>query len=226
MSPLQPATGPANDRAITAARAVAIGVIEDLDMGRLAPGQRLVEADLCLRYGVGRGAVREALQRLETEGVVEISRNKGARICETTLADAMRTLEVTELMVGLAARGAAGRMDDPEAARAVRDTLAELTAAEALDDDRAFITARRHFYGTLVRLGGNRELQRIFPTIQVHVMRAQFQLTRIQRRLSADYHETGAAVLSGDAVAAEEAARVHVRRIRAALAASIRTEKI
>lgn len=42
------------------------------------PAQRLVEMELASQYGVGRNSVREALQRLEAEGIVELFRNRGA----------------------------------------------------------------------------------------------------------------------------------------------------
>jgi DNA-binding GntR family transcriptional regulator len=210
-------------RAVTPSQQVAEGVIDSLDTGRLVPGQRLVEADLCLRYGVGRGPVREALQRLANEGVVEISRNKGARIREISIADAIRTLEVTELLSGLSARNAAGRIGRPGAAEAVREVLDGLTAAEAEEDDGPFVQARRRFYAALLRIGANQELLRIVPMVQVHVMRAQFNLNRTQRRLIADYRAIGEAVLAGDEAAAEQAARDHVRRVRASLEA-IQTE--
>ena len=210
-------------RTVIPAERVAEGVIESLDVGRLVPGQRLVEADLCLRYGVGRGPVREALQRLANEGVVEISRNKGARIREISVVDAIRTLEVTELLSGLVARNAAGRIGRPGAAATVLGVLEGLTAAEAEADDGPFVQARRRFYAALLRIGANQELLRIVPMVQVHVMRAQFNLNRTQRRLIADYRAIGEAVLAGDASSAEQAARDHVRRVRATLEA-IKTE--
>src|SRR5580693_8157934 len=96
-----------SESTVSASQAVVEGVIAALGEGRLSPGQRLVEADLCLRFGVGRNAVREALQRLVSEGVVELSRHKGATIREISPEQALQVLELTELLVGLAARAAA-----------------------------------------------------------------------------------------------------------------------
>ncbi len=200
-----------------AARRVARGVIEGLGAGRFAPGQRLIEADLCLRFGVGRNTVREALQQLASEGVVRLSRHKGATIRELSVAEAIQTLEVTELLTGLAARGAARNIDAPGAAAQVRDAIEQLRAARPALDDRPFAEARRAFYEALFHLSGNHELQRISPTVQVHVVRAQYHLTPIQRRLHDDYEATGAAVLAGDEDRAEACARGHVRRVRASL---------
>lgn len=208
------APAPGLEPAIGAAEAVADGVITALGEGRLSPGQRLVEADLCLRFGVGRNAVREALQRLVSEGVVELSRHKGATIREISPEQALQTLELTELLVGLAARAAARGVGAPGAAAQIRRALDQMAAARRLDDDRPFARARAGFYAALARIGGNQELQRILPTLQVHVLRAQYHLTRVHRRLADDFQTIGEAVLRGDPVAAEEAGRAHVRRIR------------
>ena len=56
------------------------GLLADLDHGRMVPGQRLVETDLAERFGVGRNAVREAMQRLAARGVVDLSRHRSPAI--------------------------------------------------------------------------------------------------------------------------------------------------
>jgi DNA-binding GntR family transcriptional regulator len=208
------APAPRLEPAIGAAEAVADGVIAALGEGRLSPGQRLVEADLCLRFGVGRNAVREALQRLVSEGVVELSRHKGATIREISPEQALQVLELTELLVGLAARAAARGIGAPGAAAQIRQTLDQMAAAHRLDDDRPFAKARAGFYSALALIGRNQELQRILPTLQVHVLRAQYHLTRVHRHLADDFQAIGEAVLRGDPEAAEQAGRAHVRRIR------------
>ncbi|MDB5447785.1 MAG: GntR family transcriptional regulator [Phenylobacterium sp.] len=203
--------------AVSASRQVADGVLAALDEGRLAPGQRLVEADLCLRFGVGRNAVREALQQLASHGVVELNRHRGATVREVSPDQALRTLELTELLLGLAARSAAREIGAPGAAAQMRQALDRLSAAAAMDDDRPFLKARGSFYGALLRTGRNDELQRILATIHVHVLRAQYNFTRVHRRLQADFQAIGEAVLAGEATRAERAARRHVRHIRTIL---------
>jgi DNA-binding GntR family transcriptional regulator len=216
-----PATEPDPPTAAGAARRVADGVLAQLQDGRLAPGQRLVEADLCLRFGVGRNAVREALQRLASYGVVELSRHRGATVREVAPEQALRTLEVTELLLGLAARSAAREIGAAGAAEQMRQALARLSAAVAEDDDRAFVAARNGFYATLMRLGRSDELQRILSSLQVHVLRAQYNLTRVHRRRHGDFQAIGDAVLAGQAARAERAARRHIRHIRDVLAAEV-----
>tara|TARA_R110002111_G_scaffold227346_2_gene288957 strand:+ start:93537 stop:94157 length:621 start_codon:yes stop_codon:yes gene_type:complete len=68
---------------------------EDIFSGRIAEGERLREIDLAKRFAVSRGPIREAIQQLAWEGIVETDRNKGALV--TTSAPN----EITELIIPL-----------------------------------------------------------------------------------------------------------------------------
>ncbi len=207
-------SGPAR---VSAAQIVVDGVVQALEEGLLAPGQRLVEGDLCTRFGVARNAVREALQKLASDGVVVLSRHKGAAIREISAVQALQTLEISELLFGLAARYAARGIVAPGAAALMRQALERLAAAQTKDDDRWFIKARGAFYAALLHIGQNQELQRILPTVQVHVLRAQYHLTSVHRRLHADFEAIGEAVLAGDPARAEQAGRAYLQHVRASL---------
>ena len=213
---LPPQSAPAepDDARACASAQVARAIVDGLEAGAFAPGQRLVEADLCQRFGVGRSAVRDALQRLAARGVVTLSPNKGARIGEVTLADALDTLELTELLLGLAARTAARGIGRQGVAQAVADALAQLEQAREREDPRRFAAARKAFYATLIRCGGNQALRRVLPSVQVHVLRARFGFSTMHAEVFDEFRAIGAAVLAGDPERAERLGREHVRRIR------------
>ena len=80
----------------SASGSVFYGIMKGLDAQSFVPGQRLVEVDLAVQYGVSRNSVREALQRLAAEGVVELSRNKGAAIRSLSLKQTLEVLDVAE----------------------------------------------------------------------------------------------------------------------------------
>lgn len=213
LPPQAAAAAPGGPR-ICASAQVARAIVDGLEAGAFAPGQRLIEADLCQRFSVGRSAVRDALQRLAARGVVTLSPNKGARIGEVTLEDALDTLELTELLLGLAARAAARGIGRPGVADAVADALARLEQAREPDDPRRFAAARKAFYATLIRAGGNQALRRVVPSVQVHVLRAQFGFSTMRAEVFDEFRAIGAAVLAGDPGRAERHGREHVRRIR------------
>lgn len=184
-------------------------VVRGLYEGRYAAGQRLVEPDLMRRYGVGRGTVREAIKRLAAEGIAVIHAFRGAQIRQLSRVDARNVLLVMELMIGLAARQAAENISSPQAGERFRQSLDALLAFEQAGDSYELVRARNRFYRTMTRVGGNREVERLLPSIQVHLVRAHSRLPPEQR--FADYRAIAQAVLAGDAVKAEEAARAHIR---------------
>lgn len=207
----------------SASDTVFFGIMHGLELGSFVPGQRLVETDLVAEFGVGRNSVREALQRLAAEGIVELPRHRGAMIRRLTLQDTLDVLDVAERMTGLLARAAARGSQDRAHAQALRAAIQELAAAEKTRGARAaesFAAARRHFYRTLLEMGGNRELRRLFPTIHMPIVHAQHRLASLPQMRLADYRRIASAVLGGDADQAEAAGAAHVQNVRAGILAA------
>jgi DNA-binding GntR family transcriptional regulator len=100
--------------------------------GELAPGQRLVEAELTERFGATRGTVRQALVHLEGVGLVTRERNRGASVRAITLDEAIEITEARAVLEGLCAAKAA-----TAATRQERDELKALgrTLEEAVGAD-------------------------------------------------------------------------------------------
>jgi len=198
---------------------VVIGLLEALEHGRIVSGQRLIEADLCVRFGVGRNAVREALHRLEEVGVVELSRNRGATVVERSRENALEDLELVEVLNGLAARVAARAVRNGANTGELAETMTRLVSAINNLDTAGFAQARRSFYAALLRIGGHKDLQRITGRLNMHVLRAQYG-SSVHKAFAEDFMAIGSAVLAGDEVAAEEGVRNHTRRTREALEAA------
>lgn len=203
----------------SASDTVFFGLINGLEMGRFVPGQRLVETDLVTHFGVGRNSVREALQRLAAEGIVELPRHRGAVIRQLSLQDTLDVLDVAERMTGLLARAASRGSGDRILAKGLRTAVQALVDAEKTRHDEVFATARRHFYRALLEMGNNRELRRLFPTIHMPIVHAQHPLAALQQMRLADYRRIASAVLAGDPDAADAAGSVHVQNVRAAILA-------
>jgi len=97
----------------TSADDVAVKVREQIQGGRLAPGEWLREVRLCEDFGVGRSTVREALRTLSDDGLVKFERNRGAYVASITLHEMFDLFEVRAALYGLAARFACFRASDP-----------------------------------------------------------------------------------------------------------------
>jgi len=198
------------------AKRVVFGLLELLEHGKIVPGQRLIEADLCARFDVGRNAVREALHRLEEVGVVELSRHRGATVIERSIEDALQALELVEVLNGLAARVAARAVRNGASANDLALAMSRLVTSINNLDTAGFAEARRSFYATLLRLGGHKDLRRIASRLNIHVLRAQYG-SSVHKAFAEDFMAIGSAVLAGNEAEAAAAVRNHIRRTREAI---------
>ena len=201
----------------SASDALFFGVLRGLENQTFVPGQRLVETDLAAAFGVSRNSVREGLQRLVAEGVVEHLRHKGAVIRSLSFQDTLDVLDVAELMTGLLARAAARVKPTTSQSHALKQILRDLNTADEARDVAAFAVARRHFYRALLEFGRNRELRRLFPAIHMPIVYAQHRLPSLQQIRLRDYKRIATAVLMGHGEVAEALAREHVQSVRACI---------
>lgn len=129
-------------------------ILEAIDMGTYKPGDRLVESDLAERFGVSRTPIREALQRLETQSLLE--RDGRSLIVASLDHNQMAELYVVRReLEGLAARLAARHATEEEV-RVLRDMV---TADDQLvDDPIALSRANRRFHKQIHLASHNRYL--------------------------------------------------------------------
>lgn len=180
--------------------------------GDYAPRQRLVEADLCEQLGASRFTVRSALQELAAEGLVEIERNKGARVRAISIEEAIEISEVRMALEGLAAARAAER-----------GTAAQVRQLRRLGDQmrRAVETAALMRYSelngelhALIRdMSGNATSTRVIEQLRAQMVRHQFALSLIPGRpaVSLGQHQKIIdAIVDRNPKAAERAMREHI----------------
>lgn len=129
-------------------------ILEAIDVGDYRPGDRLVESDLADRLGVSRTPIREALQRLETQSLLE--RDGRSLIVASLDHNQMSELYVVRReLEGLAARLAA-RHASPEEVQLLRDMV---IADDALVDDPAALSrANKRFHKQIHLASHNRYL--------------------------------------------------------------------
>ena len=123
----------------------AYGDLEELIVTlRLAPGSVVSESTLVQRLGIGRTPIREALQRLARERMVNILPRRGIIVAEINVKAQLRLLEVRREVERLVARSAARRATDAERARFTQ--IADAFEANARENDEvAFIRVDREF---------------------------------------------------------------------------------
>ena len=104
--------------------------------GDYAPRQRLVESELCEDFNTSRFIVRNALQELSADGLVEFQRNRGARVREISLTEAIEITQVRRLLEGYEAAQAARRVTN-EQKRTLRKIVKDMRAAVEVADPAA-----------------------------------------------------------------------------------------
>jgi DNA-binding GntR family transcriptional regulator len=185
----------------------------------MAPGHRLVEADLVALLGVSRGRVRLAIDALAAEGLVERIPNKGARVRVVSTDEAIAITECRVPLEGLLARKAAERITDA-AAEQLSAHLVTMTAAVDAGDLRKYSELIRQLYGLVAEAAHHPIAADLVGRLQAQLVRHQFQLSLRPGRprvslggLTALVH----AIVDRDPERAEAAASDHLRGVIAAL---------
>ena len=186
-------------------------LIEDILNGRLAPGARIVETRIAQQFGVSQGPVREALRDLELFGFVVSSPFRGTQVRKISTEELLEIYPIRAALEGVAARAAAGRID-----QATLDHLEVLIGvmreAAARDDHRAEADADHNFHHAIVKASGNRMVEHVWQTMRLSITTC---LTHsITHRSLHEIAERHVAVLealrSGDPDRAEAAVRRHI----------------
>ena len=184
---------------------------------RLAPGTRLRKAELARGFAVSRTVVRQALQRLAQDQVVELQHNRGAQVPQPTREQAAHVFDARRIVECEIARRLAGRLDAPQLA-ALRAIVRRETEAELRGDGAAAIRLSGEFHRELARLAGNpvflRFLDELLPTTSLLIA-----LYRSGDRHACAAHGHGEllAALAGSGAAAAAEMRRHLVEVERSL---------
>ena len=187
--------------------------------GEIAPNSRLVEADISSVFAMSRGAVRNALIRLEQEGLVIREPNRGARVRQVSDGEAVEILQARAVLEGLAVRQTAERIDEAGAER-LRECLA--LHRELLDsgDLLGASDANAELHAALLELSGHTTAQRLIRGLSAQMVRYQYRTILIPGRPAASQAEHAAiveAVVAKMPRQAEETMRRHLFNVARAL---------
>ncbi|WP_207538483.1 GntR family transcriptional regulator [Sabulicella rubraurantiaca] len=186
-------------------------VQEAIRSGRLALGQRLIEADLARELGVSRGSLREALNRLSTAGLVEIVPNRGAVVRRLSRKEVADRYQIRARLEGLAAALAAERLHEADH----RDRL--LSAAPPASSGAPSVEEYRRdnyrLHETIADLSGNPQLAALIRQLWLpaHMVELRGSLdTGFHRESAEDHRRIVDAILAQDPTAADAAMRTHL----------------
>jgi len=139
---------------------------EAIMTGALQPGTQLGEAELAARFQVSRGPLREAMQRLVSEGLLRSERHRGLFVIELEPGD-VYDIYAARAAIERAALIRIIRSDPKKAAKRLREVLAEMAGAADDGDPSAVSRADLRFHEELVALSGSRRLARMASTLLI-----------------------------------------------------------
>lgn len=193
--------------------AVAVEQLRNLIfMGDLSAGTDHLESELAERLGMSRTPVREALLRLEAQGLLEVRPRKGVRITPVSAKDMTEIYDILTELESLAAANAAQRGLSENDLAELSQAIIDMDAALAADNREAWAAADDMFHHELVNLSDNARLAQIADMMSDQVRRARHVTLYIRPKpvkSNDDHKQVLEAIRSGDPDKARDIHRGH-----------------
>lgn len=178
----------------------------------LLPGSELRESELARRYGVSKSPIRDALQKLEFEGLVRITPRQGHRVVPISVSDARDILDLRETLERAAVARIVAETSDADLESLNRFRIADMSSL------KAFASYNRSFHAEICRLAGNKRQSRFMASLMDNYERLCIvSLSSLQEEAVAmsealgDHHEIIDALQARDG---RKAARLSARHVR------------
>lgn len=184
---------------------------EAIHSGRLHPGERIRETELAQWLSVSRTPIREALRRLESEGLASRAPRRGLIVTELDPQQILELYALRETLEGMAA-GLAARYALEQEIATMRDLLTRQKAAGS--DAAELAVLNRRFHEVLYQAGRNRYLLQALGSLRDALALLRDTTYAVPGRPApalAEHQRIVDAIRRQDATAADEAARRHIR---------------
>jgi DNA-binding GntR family transcriptional regulator len=185
-------------------------------VGEIAPGTRMMEVELADIMGVSRTPIREAIRKLEKEGLVSIEPRRGAYASEISIKDMLDVLEVRQDLEGMAAAMAAEKVTEEEKIAFIKanDDYKEAVRNGNTED---MIRCDEYFHQLIVNYSGNKTLNQLLSQVQELALRFRYiyyDNFSSYKNMPMEHEEIEEAILSGDTQRARIVAEDHILRLK------------
>jgi DNA-binding GntR family transcriptional regulator len=180
--------------------------------GELAPGERLMEKQLADRMGVSRTPIREAIRKLELEGLVVMVPRKGAEVARITEKDLKNVLEVRCALEELAVTLACEKITNDEL-KHLKATISEFSKAVIKEDVEKIVEKDVEFHDIIFNATGNDKLIQILNNLREQIYRYRVEYIRKSgnhQALVKEHEEIVAAIEGKNINAARQVAQQHI----------------
>ena len=195
--------------------------------GELKPGERLMEIQLANKLGVSRTPVREAIRKLELEGLVLMIPRKGAEVADISEKSLKDVLEVREALEELAARLACDKITK-EGINRLKEAAQDFRSALKSNDITQMAEADVRFHDVICNATENQKLGQLLNNLREQMYRYRIEYLKDQQvyeKLLSEHEEIIRHIEKGEK---DEAARVvsrHIENQAQAVTDVIRTKK-
>lgn len=185
---------------------------EAIISGRLPSGERVMEIQMAEEMGVSRTPVREAIRKLELEGLVVMFPRKGAYVAGISLKDIADVFEIRGALEGLAAELAAERITDEELEDLER-YLVKISEESENGDLNKVVETDTDFHSLIYRASRNQRLSQIINNLREQIQR--FRTTSLsypgRMKVAVEEHRKIVEAISGrDGELARKLAQEHI----------------
>lgn len=195
--------------------------------GELKPGERLMEIHLANRLGVSRTPIREAIRKLELEGLVTMMPRRGAEVAQITEKSMNDVLEVRKAMDALCAELACERITEEELEQ-LAEACEEFEKATATGDVKLIAQTDVTLHDIIMQATGNKRLVQLINNLSEQMYRYRFEYIKDfsqHERLVEEHRDIYESLLHRDKERASQAAKTHIDNQRKAIIAQIRLER-
>ena len=195
--------------------------------GKLKPGERLMEVHLANRLGVSRTPIREAIRKLELEGLVIMIPRRGAEVAQITEKSLQDVLEVRRSLDALSVELACDRISQEELAR-LKEACEHFEKVTRTGDASEIAKADVDLHDIIVEATGNQRLQQLVNNLAEQMYRYRFVYikdTAKHQKLIEEHQIIYESILSGNKERAADAARTHIDNQEQSIINQIRLEK-
>ncbi len=194
--------------------------------GELKPGEHLMEIHLANQLGVSRTPIREAIRKLELEGLVVMIPRRGAEVAQITEKDLRDVLEVRRALDALCAELACERITEDEKKR-LKTACDEFEKATKTGDPTTIAAADVKLHQIIVDAAGNRRLVQLVNNLSDQMYRYRFEYIKEKdqhNNLVKEHRMIYESIINNDKEKAAEAARVHIDNQEKSIIRQIRVE--
>ena len=195
--------------------------------GELKPGERLMEIHLANRLGVSRTPIREAIRKLELEGLVIMIPRRGAEVAQITEKSLKDVLEVRRALDALCVELACDRIDE-EATQQLKKACEEFERATETKDATTIAKADVELHDIIVRATGNQRLIQLINNLSEQMYRYRFEYIKDENRhdnLINEHRMIYESIVKRDKEGAARAAKIHIDNQEKSIIRQIRLEQ-